>query len=228
MNLPPHTHTPTAHPRVTGPSTLNAVGLTPLLDVEPRGLAWPLPRHLVCGETFTLPYLTLPHLQARLEASLQGQVDLSRSLRAMISPAGTPRSPRSPRCSPPAPPAPPSPSPYEAKPAKAAAEKAAAQAEEEAKEAAQAEEEATPVGARKAVKPVGARKAVKPVGERLHADAADEGVVIEARELNRSLPPPPPAQPVAAVAASAARDSSANGGSTCESVSSASGRTLGC
>lgn len=198
---------------------MNAVGLTPLLDVEPRGLAWPLPRHLVCGETFTLPYLTLPHLQARLEASIQGQVDLSRSLRAMISPAGTPRSPRSPRCSPPAPPAPPSPSPYEAKPAKAAAEKAAAQAEEEAKEAAQAEEEATPVGA---------RKAVKPVGERLHADAADEGVVIEARELNRSLPPPPPAQPVAAAAASAARDSSANGGSTCESASSASGRTLGC
>ena len=54
-----HTHTHTTHrsPTRTGPCTLNAVGLLPV------SRAWrcegrpPLPHHLVCVETFTLPYL---------------------------------------------------------------------------------------------------------------------------------------------------------------------------
>ena len=32
------------------------------LDAESRGLAWPLPHHLVCVEKFTFPSLTSPYL----------------------------------------------------------------------------------------------------------------------------------------------------------------------
>ena len=43
------THTHTAHPRAPGLGTLNAVGLLSS-DVGPRGIARPLPHHLVCVE----------------------------------------------------------------------------------------------------------------------------------------------------------------------------------
>ena len=53
-----HTHTPLTHAHRALHFSMPWGSCR--LDVETRGLAFPLPRHLVCVEKFTLPYLSLP------------------------------------------------------------------------------------------------------------------------------------------------------------------------
>ena len=47
-----HTHTPLTHPRALGLALSMPWGSC-LLDEKLRGVAWPLPQHLVCVEKFT-------------------------------------------------------------------------------------------------------------------------------------------------------------------------------